>query len=93
MDDIARFVYGSTNQTHRDNTRKHIPSQRRYMLDTDTPIVTDYGPRGMIVRVKIYDKNSEDDKVKFQAEINKARDRKEISERRYEDLVQLFLLK
>jgi hypothetical protein len=47
----------------------------------------------MIVRVKIYDKNSEDDKVKFQAEINKARDRKEISERRYEDLVQLFLLK
>ena len=37
MDDIARFVYGSTSQTHRDNTRKHIPSQRRYMLDKYTP--------------------------------------------------------
>ena len=92
MDELARFVYGSTNATHRDNTRKHIPPQRRYMLDTDCPIVTDFGPRGMIVRVKIYDRTNEDDKVKFQTEINKARDRKEISERRYDDLVKLYLL-
>jgi hypothetical protein len=93
MDDIARFVYGSTNQTHRDNTRKHIPSQRRYMLNKDTPIVTEYGPRGMIVRVKIYDRNNDDDNVKFDTEIGKARDKKEITERRYEDLVRLFLLR
>ena len=91
MDDIARFVYGSTNQNHRDNTRKHIPSQRRHMLDRDTPIITEYGPRGMIWRVKIYDQNKDDDKVKFQAEINKARDKKEITERRYDDLMRLFL--
>lgn len=92
MDDIARFVYGSTSQTHRDNTRKHIPAQRRYMLDKDTPFVTEYGPRGTIERVKIYDLNNDDDKVKFQTEIGKARDRKEITERRYDDLVRLFLL-
>jgi hypothetical protein len=92
MDDLARFVYGSTNQTHRDNARKHIPSQRRYMLDKDTPIVTDYGPRGMIVRVKIYDQNKEEDKIRFQTEIGRARDKKEITERRYDDLVRLFLL-
>jgi hypothetical protein len=93
MDDIARFVYGSTGQTHRDKTRKHIPSQRRYMLDKDMPFVTDYGPRGMIIRIKIYDQNNDDDKVKFQTEIGKARDKKEISERRYDDLVKLFLLR
>lgn len=91
VDAIARFVYGSTSQTYRDNTRKHVPSQRRYMLDRDTPIVTEYGPRGIIVRIKLYDVTNDDDKVKFEAEINKARDRKEISERRYEDLVRLFL--
>jgi hypothetical protein len=92
MDDLARFVYGSTNQTRRDNARKHIPAQRRYMLDKDMPIVTEYGPRGMIVRIKIYDRNKDDDKVKFQTEIGKAKDKKEISERRYEDLVRMFLL-
>ena len=58
MDDLARFVYGSTCPAHRDNARKHIPSQRRYMLDKDMPIVTEYGPRGMIVRVKLYDQNN-----------------------------------
>ena len=93
MDDLARFVYGSTNQTHRDNTRRHIPSQRRYMLDKDTPIVTGYGPRGTIVRVKIYDQNKDDNKVKFRTEIGKAQDKKEITERRYDDLVRLFLLR
>lgn len=93
MDDLARFVYGSTNVTHRDNARKHIPAQRRYMLDKDTPIVTEYGPRGMIVRIKLYDRDNDDDKAKFQTEIEKARDKKEISERRYEDLVKLFLLR
>lgn len=93
MDELARFVYGSTNPRNRDNARKHIPTQRRYMLDKDTPIVTDYGPRGIIMRVKFYDKNKEDDKVKFETEIGKARDKKEISERRYDDLVRLFLLK
>lgn len=92
MDDLARFVYGCTNTTHRDSTRKHVPAQRRYMLDNDTPFVTEYGPRGMITRIKIYDGNNEDDKVKLQIEISKARDKKEISERRYEDLVKLFLL-
>jgi hypothetical protein len=92
MDDLARFVYGSTNQTRRDNARKHIPAQRRYMLDKDMPIVTEYGPRGMIVRIKIYDRSKDDDKVKFQTEIGKAKDKKEISERRYEDLVRMFLL-
>jgi len=93
MDDLARFVYGSTSQTHRDNTRKHIPSQRRHMLDRDIPIVTEYGARGMIIRIKIFDKNNGDDQVKFQTEIGKARDKKDISERRYDDLVRLFLLK
>lgn len=93
IDELARFVYGSTSSTFRDNTRKHIPSQRRYMLDRDTPIITDYGPRGRIVRVKIYDKHKEEDQIKFQLEITRARDKKEISERRYEDLVRLFLLR
>ena len=93
MDDVARFVYGSTNATRRDNARKHIPSQRRYMLNNDCPFVTEYGPRGIIVRVKLYDHAQDDDRVKFQTEISKARDKKEISERRYEDLVKLFLLK
>jgi hypothetical protein len=92
MDDLARFVYGSVTVTYRENSRKHIPSQRRYMLDQDTPIVTEYGPRGVIVRVKIYDQNNDDDKVKFQTEISKARDKKEISERRYDQLVSLFLI-
>lgn len=92
VDDLARFIYGSTSSTHRDNVRKHIPAQRRYMLDKDTPIVTDYGPRGTIMRVKIFDKGLADDCVKFQAEIDRAKDRKEISERRYNDLVTLFLL-
>jgi hypothetical protein len=92
MDELARFVYGSTNPRNRDNARKHIPAQRRYMLDKDTPIVTDYGPRGIIMRVKIYDKNKEDDKVRFEIEIGRARDKKEISQRRYDDLVRLFLL-
>jgi hypothetical protein len=63
------------------------------MLDKDMPFVTDYGPRGMIIRIKIYDQNNDDDKVKFQTEIGKARDKKEISERRYDDLVKLFLLR
>jgi len=93
MDDLARFVYHSTNPRNRDNARKHIPSQRRYMLNKDIPIVTEYGPRGMIVRVKIYDQGKDDDKVKFQTEIGKARDKKEITERRYDDLVRLFLLR
>jgi hypothetical protein len=93
MDDVARFVYGSTNSTRRDNARKHIPSQRRYMLNNDVPFVTEYGPRGIIVRVKIYDKMNADDRAKFETEIGKARDKKEISERRYDDLVKLFLLK
>jgi hypothetical protein len=93
MDDIARFVYGSTNSTHRDNARKHIPAQRRYMLNKDCPFVTEYGPRGSIVRIKVFDRTNEDDKVRFQMEIGKARDRKEISERRYDDLVRQFLLR
>ena len=93
MDDLARFVYGSTSPTHRDNARKHIPSQRRYMLDKDTPIVTDYGPRGRIMRVKIYDQHIDEDKIRFEIEIGRARDKKEITERRYDDLVRLFLLR
>jgi hypothetical protein len=92
MDDLARFVYGSTSPTFRDNVRKHVPSQRRYMLDKDTPIITDYGPRGRIVRVKIYDQHKQEDQIKFTLEITRARDKKEISERRYDDLVRLFLL-
>ena len=91
VDDIARFVYGSNTATFRDNTRKHIPSQRRYMLDKDTPIITDYGQRGRIVRVKIYDKHKEEDQIKFQREIARALEKKDITERRYDDLVRLFL--
>jgi hypothetical protein len=93
MDDLARFVYGSTNSTHRDNTRKHIPPQRRYMLDNDCPFVTEYGAKGRIIRIKLYDHSNDDDKVKFQAEISKARDKKEISAQRYDYLVKLFLLR
>ena len=92
MDNLARFVYGAATVSYRDNCRKHIPAQRRYMLDQDTPIVTEYGPRGMIVRIKIFDQRDEDDKLKFQTEISKAKDKKEISERRYDQLVQLFLI-
>jgi hypothetical protein len=95
MDDIGRFVYGGAVGVARrsTNTRKHIPAQRRYMLDNDTPIVTEYGPRGIIMRVKIFDRSEDDDRVRFQNEIEKAKNKKEISERRYDDLVKLFLLK
>lgn len=93
IDDLARVVYGTVKKTDRENVRKHIPAQRNFMLNSlEKPIVTQYGERGRIARVKLYNKTSENDRVMLKMELDRARDRKEMSEKRYDDLVRVFLL-
>ena len=92
MDDIARVVYGTTGKVNRDNTRKHIPAQRRFMLHSEQPIVTQYGERGRIVRIKIYNPTDAQDRDLLSADLENAKDRNEINEKRYEALRKIFLL-
>jgi hypothetical protein len=92
-DDIARVVYGSTSETRRVNVRRHIPAQRRYMLfELQQPIITRYGPRGTIMAVKIYNPTSEDDKIILRTELDRARDREELSHQHHQRLLNVFLL-
>lgn len=92
MDDIARVVYGTTGKVNRDNTRKHIPAQRRFMLHSEQPIVTQYGERGKIMRIKIYSPTDMQDRELLSTDLENSKDRKEISEKRYEALRKIFLL-
>lgn len=93
VDDIARVVYGTTGKRNRDNVRRHISRQRAFMLDKQqTPIVTDYGERGVIMAIKIYDWRLEQDRARLRFELQRARDRKELSEDRFNALEKIFLL-
>jgi hypothetical protein len=93
LDDLARVVYGSVTKTYRDNARKHIPAQRRFMLNSlEQPIVTHYCERGRIVKIKLYNKLDEADRMRLKMELDRALERKELSEHRYEVLLHHFLL-
>lgn len=93
MDDLARVVYGTTSVTLRENVRKHIPKQRTYQLHIlEQPIITKYGPRGLIMSIKTFDRTVADDQELLRLELVRARDRKEMTEQRFQALEQLFLL-
>lgn len=93
MDDLARFVYGTTGKLQRVNARKHIPSQRNFMLNSlEQPIVTMYGERGRIRQVKLYQRENPDEEILLRAELERLRDRKEVSINRFEALERQFLL-
>jgi hypothetical protein len=93
VDELARIVYGATSETRRMNVRKHIPTQRKYMLhELQQPIVTRYGSRGIIMAIKYYNQTAEFDRMLLRTELERARDRKELSEKRYEQLLNVFLL-
>jgi hypothetical protein len=92
MDDLARLVYGSTNQTNRDNVRKHIPAQRNYMLAKLIPFATTYGARGRIESIKLYEADEPEDRIKLDMELKRMEDRSEISTERAEKLRQILCL-
>jgi hypothetical protein len=93
VDDLARVVYGSNSPKNRDNVRKHIPAQRRYMLNSlELPIVTRYGERGRIMAIKMYSSGLENDKVLLKMDLDRLRDRKEITDSRYNNLLRIFML-
>lgn len=93
MDDLARAIYGTNSKTNRENVRKHIPPQRRFMAySLEQPIVTQYGERGRIFRIKLYNPTDPTDRMLLRIELDRAKDNKEISEKRYETLLSLFLL-
>ena len=92
LDDLARVVYGSTGKIHRDNVRKHIPSQRRYMR-LNMPIVTRYSSHdGRIQAIKLYNPGDQNDRDALAIELEKMRARKEITEDTYQRLRTLWLL-
>jgi hypothetical protein len=92
LDDLARLVYGCTSKKHRDNARKHIPAQRNYMLARLTPFVTRYGPRGTIEAIKAFEPDEPDDVQNLQIELQRLRDRKEITEEKYNHMCELLML-
>ncbi len=92
MDDLARLVYGSNNQTNRDNVRKHIPAQRNYMMAKLIPFVTTYGARGRIDSIKLYISNEPSDREKLNMELDRLRSRNEISEERCAQLRSMLYL-
>lgn len=93
VDDLARVIYGFAGKVQRVNVRKHIPAQRRYMLNSlEQPIITQFGERGRIFRVKLYNKVDEFDRILLKMELDKALQRKELSDKRYDDLKNIFLL-
>jgi hypothetical protein len=95
VDDLAYFVYGTRTPTTRDNVRKHVPAQRRYMLNSlEIPIVTRYGERGRIMAIKIYRNNSgsEEDRALLRMDLDRLRERNEITQQRYDNLLRIFLL-
>lgn len=90
MGQLARLIYGHNGKTNRDNTRKHIPLQRNYMMARLLPIITQYGPRGVIESVKLYDRTALNDRRNLYAELNRLRLRKELSEERYDALSEVL---
>ncbi len=93
VDDLARVVYGLNSKKTRDNVRKHIPSQRRYMLNAlELPIITRYGERGRIMAVKLYSSRLNNDKILLRMDLDRYRERKELTEQRYDDLLRIFML-
>lgn len=82
MDDLARLVYGSTSQRNRDNVRKHIPAQRNHMMAKLLPFVTEYGARGRIESIKLYEADEQGDREKLSTELERLRSRNEISAER-----------
>jgi hypothetical protein len=93
VDDLARVVYGTTSKTLRVTVRKHIPAQRRFMIfSLDQPFVTDYGERGKIKAIKIYDRTNEHDRGLLKSELDRLLERREITDSRYEHLVKTYSL-
>ena len=90
LNEIARLVYGTNTKTNRDKVRKHIPPQRQYMMARLKPIVTTYGPRGTIEKVKFYDRTSSEDRSHMSIELERLRARKELTDERYQQLCQVF---
>ena len=90
--DLAKLVYGSNTPTYRDNARKHLPTQRSYMLGLMKPFVTEYGPRGIINSVKFYEKDSADDRDALSSELNRLLHRNELSHDRYQKLCSVLSL-
>jgi hypothetical protein len=92
LTDLAKLVYGTNTQTYRDNTRKHLPSQRSYMLSLMKPFVTEYGPRGVINSVKFYEKDNADDRDALNVELSRLLHRNELSHDRYVKLCSVLSL-
>jgi hypothetical protein len=92
VDEIARLVYGSNGKRNRENVRKHIPTQRTYMLSRLIPIITRYGARGRIMSVKKYEKTELDDKRTFLEELDRLKSRKELTDDRYDHMRKIFEL-
>jgi hypothetical protein len=92
LDELARFVYGTTSPRYRDNVRKHIPTQRNYMLARMTPFVTHYGARGLIQSVKLYRQDEEQDRLNLTEELDRLLLRGELTRDRYEKIAELLRL-
>jgi hypothetical protein len=90
--DLAKLVYGSNTATNRDNARKHLPVQRSYMLALNRPFVTEYGPRGVIVTIKFYEKDNADDRDALNFELSRLVHRNELSHDRYLNLCAVLAL-
>jgi hypothetical protein len=86
LGELAKLVYGSNTQSSRENARKHLPSQRTYMLSLMKPFVTEYGPRGVIENIKFYEKDNSDDRAALSAELARLLHRNELSQDRYDKL-------
>lgn len=93
VDDLARAVYGRATDGNRIKVRKNIPSLRRLMLHgLNQPFITEYGYKGRIARIKIYDSTAPDDKSRLSVELARAYDKKELTKERYDHLLGFFLL-
>ena len=90
--DLAKLVYGTNAQTYRENARKHLPTQRSYMLGLMKPFITEYGPRGIIDSIKFYEKDNADDRDALNAELSRLVHRNELSHDRYKKLCTVLSL-
>jgi hypothetical protein len=90
--DLAKIVYGTNTQTYRDDVRKHLSNQRTYMLGLMKPFITEYGPRGIIISVKFYDKDIAADRDALDAELSRLVARNELSQDRYVKLCTVLSL-
>lgn len=76
---------------NKENARGHLSGLYKYMSSIDEPIVREFGERGRVLWVKYFDPNNSDDCAKFRYDLERARDTKEISDSRYEWMVQKYL--